>query len=129
MRYVLGPTFNAVFTTPVVAPAPILDPTAPSPAKQDVTVTLGKVDPIAWTVEIDIPAYTLDQHNLLKEIRVYLVPEGGTIPTDVDGYLASTHPRVSENTAEILDGGTDVIPLPQVAPGNHFGQILLGFDA
>lgn len=121
MRYVLGPNFQA---NAAVATAPA-DPNAHVLA--DVEVTLKGVDAKAWTCAIGIPAYDPATHAKLAEIRVYLAPEGGTLPADGPGWVASPHPVQVADVAGVVAGADAAIPLPAVKAGNYMGQVVLGF--
>jgi hypothetical protein len=118
-RYVLGPAFNA-------APAPVVPPTPPA-GKTDVSVALGAVDNVGWTVTVTLPAYSLTTSNQLMEVRAYLAPAGSTLPPDAASWVASANPVTVEDVSTVQSGGDDVIPLPAVPAGAYLGQILLGF--
>lgn len=132
MRYTLGPAFAATAPTrpPAVPVAPQGD--AAVPTKADVAVVLGKIDEVAWTIEVQIPAYDLATSNKLIEVRAYLLPAGfdGLVPpTTGQAWVDSSFAFSVENVADYQGGANASFSLPDVPPAKHLGQIVLGFDA
>lgn len=129
MRYVLGPGFDAIIAAPPAPSAP-QGGTAPAvPPKSDVAVTLLSKDDAAKLAVVQIPAYDLATHNRLSEVRLYLLPSGAARPADANGYVQSSYPVETADVSQ-FQGGADVsIPYPGATPGQHLGQIVLGFES
>lgn len=119
LRAVLGESFGVHRTIPVVPPPPDMPPRLDPAVK-----ILGKDDD-AWTVTLGVDPYSLESHNLLVEVRAYLIPQGHGVPGSAADYLASSYPFASLDTKAMLGGVNVVLPLPDVAEGDHFGQLVL----
>jgi hypothetical protein len=121
MRYVLGPAFAY---TPV---APTAEPTSPT-GKLDPTIEHQSV--IGNVARFAYPAYDKATHNVLAEVRLYLVPDGHPeLPTEADGYIASAFPFGRSDVAGDQDGGESMITIPATEPVAHHAQYVLGYDA
>lgn len=115
MRYVFGPAFDA----------PVLDqPALPS-----------KVDPLpeflgleGSTARYRVPPYSVDDHNVLAEIRVYLIVSGSEPFADAPSLVASDRPFSVADVSGSQDGVLASIPLPDVPPGQYFGQTVYGYQ-
>jgi len=122
LRAVFGPSFGATRAIPVVPPPP------DRPIRVDSSIELVSVDPDTWTVGLKVPPYDLATHNLLAEVRVYLLSPGAGRPGTAQDYLASSYPFESVDLRPVQNGADVVVPLPEVDPGDYFGQIVLLFD-
>ncbi|WP_406698599.1 hypothetical protein V5E97_06915 [Singulisphaera sp. Ch08] len=86
------------------------------------------VDADAWTIKVGVPPYDLASHNLLAEVRVYLLAPGSGQPGTASEYLDSPYPYAVVDLRESRGGIEVVLPLPEVEPADYFGQIVLLFD-
>lgn len=115
MRYVFGPQFQA--------------PTLPQP------LLPSKADPIPEFLGVEgtaaryrIPPYDTADHNVLAEIRVYLIASGSEPFGDAPSLVASPLPFGLAKVADDRAGALAVIPLPDVPPGEYFGQTVYGYE-
>lgn len=122
LRAVLGASFGASRTIPIVPPDP------DRPARLDAEVSIVATSDDEWTITLGVPAYSLIDHNLLAETRAYLVQEGHGLPSSAADWVATSYPYVSVDLSTTLEGATIVVPLSEVPEGKYFGQLVKFYD-
>lgn len=121
MRFKFGPQFDATVPTPPAEP--VIDF-----PKEDVGVDLVSAE--NGQVVYRIPPYSVETHNVLAEIRVYLLNPGSTINPDPDQFVAENVEFFGQSVNEFTNGADVTLAVPDTyPPGNYIGVTILGFDA
>jgi hypothetical protein len=118
MRWVFGPSFVVSGSAMQTAP-PKLDP---------LPHFIG-ADAAAGEAKFHVDPYSLDTHNRLDEIRVYLIPSGASIPPFASLLIESAYPSATAVVAEFSVGFDVNLKLPGVPSGSYVGQVVYGYDA
>jgi hypothetical protein len=118
MRLKIGPISSLVsrilLTLSNPTPPTSTAPTSAVPVKADLSLSFGEIDPGSdpLTVQVVIPPYDLSAVNNLVSLTAIAIPFGSGKPSDANGYMASSHPKVTVQVAPALPA--EPIPAPPV---------------
>ena len=124
-RFTWGPDFALTLATDPAQPAPV------APAKADVELVFVRVDPVAGTITLQLPAYDPATHLQPDSVHALLFAPGAAVPIDASDAMTDSLPKSSVDLSPAPGGCEITLPRPDGAqPGVQYtGKTVLQFGS